>query len=261
MKNTPRNQKIHKLNFLLLLLILGLSFRPCSGQEKDSMKVYKNLKNTIRINLTNPMIFGDKFNVLGYERVISDYQTASIGMGRFSFPTFSIIDRDSIKLSRNVKDKGFNLSLDYRFYLQKENRHKAPRGVYIGPFYAYNYFSRENQWDLNLTSVSTTVDTKTVMNMNSFGFQLGYQFIFWNRVSLDLILVGPALWFFNVKTDVSTSLSAENEQLLFEALNDAIKEKFPNSNVAFDGSGYSKKGSFRTNTFGYRYMFNLGFRF
>ena len=70
-------------------LLAGIAFSPCSGQKKDSVKVYKNLKNTVRINLTNPLIFGEKFNVLGYERVINDYQTASIGMGRFSFPKFS----------------------------------------------------------------------------------------------------------------------------------------------------------------------------
>jgi hypothetical protein len=260
MENIRLNPKICKLTFLLLIMA-GIACHPCSGQEKDSVKVYRDLKNTIRINLTNPMIFGDKFNVFGYERVINDYQTASIGMGRFSFPKFSIIDRDSLRMDQNYEDKGFNISFDYRFYLQKENRHKAPRGVYIGPFYAYNYFSRKNHWEINTTSATTSIDTKTVMNMHSVGFQLGYQFIFWNRVSLDLILVGPAMWFFNINTGVSTSLSAENEELLFETLNDAIKEKFPNSNVAFDGSGYSKKGSFRTNTFGYRYMFNLGIRF
>ncbi len=147
------------------------------------------------------MIFGDKFNVLGYERVINDYQTASIGMGRFSFPKFSLIDRDSIKMERNYDDKGFNMSFDYRFYLQKENRHKAPRGVYIGPFYAYNYFSRVNHWEISPGGLSTQVDSKTTMNMHSIGFQLGYQFIFWNRVSLDLILVGPAMWFFNINSD------------------------------------------------------------
>jgi hypothetical protein len=260
MKNIPVNPKMSKLAFLLLL-VACIAFPPCSGQEKDSVKVYKNLKNTIRINLTNPMIFGDKFNVLGYERVINDYQTASIGIGRFSFPKFSLIDRDSLRLDRNVTDKGFNLSFDYRFYLQKENRHKAPRGVYIGPFYAYNYFSRENHWELNTASLSTNVDTKTIMNMNAIGFQLGYQFIFWNRVTLDMILVGPAYWFFNVKTEVSTSLSAEDEKLLFETLNDALHDKFPDSKLVIDDGSFSKKGSFRTKTFGYRYMFNLGIRF
>jgi hypothetical protein len=259
MKNIPLNPKIYRLT-ILMLLMAGIVCRPCSGQEKDSVKVYKNLKNTVRINLTNPMIFGDKFNVIGYERVINDYQTASIGVGRFSFPKFSIIDRDSIRLDRNVTDKGFNLSLDYRFYLQKENRHKAPRGVYIGPFYSYNYFSRENHWELNLTSLSTNVDTKTVMNMHALGFQLGYQFIFWNRVTLDMILVGPAMWLFKLETEINTSLSPENEELLFETLNDALHEKFPNSTMVIDGS-YKKKGSFSTRTFGYRYMFNIGFRF
>ncbi len=260
MKNIPLNRIIYRLTFLLLVMA-SIACRPCSGQEKDSVKVYKDLKNTVRINLTNPMIFGDRFNVFGYERVIKDYQTASIGIGRFSFPTFSLIDKDSIKMNRNVTDKGFNLSFDYRFYLQKENRHKAPRGVYIGPFYAYNYFSRKNHWEFNTSGVITTVDTKTTMNMNAIGFQLGYQFIFWNRVTLDLILVGPAYWFFNIKTELSTSLSAENEELLFQTLNDAIKEKFPNSNLVIDDGTFEKKGSMSTKTFGYRYMFNLGFRF
>jgi hypothetical protein len=259
MKKIPLHPKIYKTAFLLLLLT-GIVCRPCSSQEKDSVKVYRNLKNTVRINLTNPMIFGDKFNVFGYERVINDYQTISVGIGRFSFPSFSLIDRDSIRLDRNITDKGFNFSVDYRFYLQKENRHKAPRGVYIGPFYAYNYFSRENHWELNLTNVSTNVDTRTVMNMHAIGFQLGYQFIFWNRVTLDMILVGPAYWFFSLETSVSTSLSAENEALLFDTLNDAFHEKFPNSTHVI-GGGYKKKGSFRTSTAGYRYMFNIGFRF
>jgi hypothetical protein len=260
MKNIPVNSKMYKLIFLLLLLA-GIALRPCSGQEKDSVKVYKNLKNTIRINLTNPMIFGDKFNVIGYERVINDYQTISVGIGRFSFPKFSLIDKDSIRLDRNYTDKGFNFSLDYRFYLQKENRHKAPRGVYIGPFYSYNYFSRENHWQLNTANFTGDLDTKMTMNMHAIGFQLGYQFIFWNRVTLDMILVGPALWFFNLKADVSTSLAPDDEEILFEKLNDALHNKFPNSTMVIDGGSFKKKGSTSTSTFGYRYMFNIGFRF
>jgi hypothetical protein len=79
-------------------------------------------------------------------------------------------------------------------------------------------------------------------------------------VTLDMILVGPAMWFFKLETEINTSLSPENEELLFETLNDALHEKFPNSTMVIDGS-YKKKGSFSTRTFGYRYMFNIGFRF
>ncbi len=260
MKNIQVNLKMHKV-ICLLLIVAGVTDRPGFGQDKDSVKVYKDLKNSVRINLTNPMIFGTKFNVIGYERVITDHQTFSIGLGRFSFPKFSIIDRDSLRLDRDVSDKGFNLSFDYRFYLQKENRHKAPRGVYIGPFYSYNYFSRENHWELNTVNFSGDLDTRMIMNMHAIGFQLGYQFIFWNRVSLDLILVGPAMWFFSLKTDVSTSLSPDDESLLFEKLNDALHEKFPNSTMVIDGGSFKKNGSTTTSTFGYRYMFNIGFRF
>jgi hypothetical protein len=260
MKNIPVNLIIKKLT-LLLFLLAGIAFRPCSGQEKDTVKVYRELKNTIRLNLTNPLIFGDKFNVLGYERVINDYQTFSIGIGRFSFPKFSIIDKDSLRLDRDYKDRGFNFSFDYRFYLQKENLHKAPRGVYIGPFYAYNYFSRENHWALSTANFTGDLDTKMTMNMHAIGFQLGYQFIFWNRVTLDMILVGPALWFFSLKTDVSTSLEPDDEAILFERLNDALHDKFPNSTMVIDGGSFKKKGSTTTSSFGYRYMFNIGFRF
>jgi len=246
---------------ILLVFLCGFLTNPLSGQENDSVKTPKNFKNTIRINITNPMIFGDKFNVIGYERVINDYQTVSVGLGRFAFPKFSLIDNDSVKMDRDYKDKGFNFSVDYRFYLSRENRHKAPRGVYIGPFYSYNYFQRTNSWELNTSGFTGDATTKLEMNMHSLGFQLGYQFIFWNRVSLDLILVGPSMWFFNLKADLNTTLSPEDESLLYEKINDALNDKFPGSDLVIDGGSFKKNGSFRTNTFGYRYMFNIGFRF
>jgi hypothetical protein len=260
MKNIPVILKMYKLAFLLLFMA-GLGCRPCNGQDKDSVKVYKDLKNTVKINLTNPLIFGTRFNVIGYERVITDYQTITVSVGRFAFPKFSFINTDSLSLERNYKDKGFNFSIDYRFYLKKENRNLAPRGVYIGPYYAYNYFSRVNHWQINTANFEGDLDTKLQMNMHSLGFQLGYQFVFWNRVTLDLILAGPAVWFFNLEANVSTSLDATDESLLFEKLNDALHQKFPNSSMVIDGGSFKKKGSFRTNTIGYRYMFNIGFRF
>ena len=100
MKNIQVNLKMHKV-ICLLLIVAGVTGHPGFGQDKDSVKVYKDLKNTVRINLTNPLIFGERFNVIGYERVINDYQTISVGIGRFSFPKFTLIDRDSIKLDRN----------------------------------------------------------------------------------------------------------------------------------------------------------------
>ena len=80
--------------------------------------------------------------------MIKDYQTASINIGRTAFPKFAFLS-DTLGLEEFQDDKGFNLSVDYRFYLKKENKNKAPRGAYIGPYYSYNYFSRDLTWDLN----------------------------------------------------------------------------------------------------------------
>ncbi len=260
MKNKPVALKLTRIS-ILFIIYSGIITHPGYSQEKDSVKVSKNFKNSIRINITNPLIFGEKFNVIGYERVVNDYQTFSVGFGRFAFPKFSPLDIDSLRLDRNYKDKGLNMSFDYRFYLMKENLHKAPRGVYIGPFYSYNYFQRTNSWELNTSSFVGEATTKLEMNMHSIGFQLGYQFIFWKRVSLDLILVGPSMWFFNLEANLTTTLSPEDESLLFETINDALNNKFPGSDLVIDGGSFKKKGSFRTNTLGYRYMFNIGFRF
>ena len=94
-------------------------------RQADSVKYFKN---TIRFNITNPMLFSWKFNVVGYERVIKDYQTVSVNIGRTALGAF-VLSNDSIDLIDQYNDKGFNFSVDYRFYLQKENKYRAPRGA------------------------------------------------------------------------------------------------------------------------------------
>ena len=59
-------------------------------------------------------------------------------------PRLISIDTDSIKdITKSNNSKGFHLSLDYRFYLSKENKYNAPHGVYIGPYATYNTFNRD----------------------------------------------------------------------------------------------------------------------
>jgi len=183
-------------------------------------------------------------------------------MGRIDFPRlFESGLADSIGITNQQNDKGFNFSLDYRFYLRSENKHGAPRGVYIGPYYAYNHFSRELTWELNTDSHSGEVGTKVNMTANFIGAQLGYQFILWNRLSIDMILMGPGKWLFNMTTTFDTSLSPEDEALLLEQLNEKFKEKFPASDFVFSGEGFEAKKSTNTSATGLRYLVNIGFRF
>jgi hypothetical protein len=240
---------------LFTVVVAGISALSCHGQDQDSVK---NLKNTVRINISNPLLFGYKFNVIGYERVIKDYQTASINIGRAGYPNFTFLS-DSLDLKNQQSDAGFNLSLDYRFYLQKENKYRAPRGIYIGPYYSYNSFSRDLTWDLN--NGEEQVGTGFDMRAHFVGVQLGYQFVFWKRLSVDMVLMGPGWWHFNLKSYFDTNLSTGDEQMLIEILNELLQENFPGSDFIIGGDGFDVSKNSSSDVAGFRYMINIGFRF
>jgi hypothetical protein len=242
---------------VLFSTITVISSMQCYGQA-DTGKVFKN---TIKVNITNPMIFGWKFNVIGYERVIKDYQTASISFGRTAFPKFSVINTDSLGITEQLNDNGINLSLEYRFYLKNENKHKAPRGIYLGPYYAFNTFSRDVTWGLNTDTFTGEVKSGIDLTAHLIGAQMGVQFIFWKRLAVDMIVMGPGWWYFNMKTKFDTSLSAEDEEMLLDKLNEMLQEKFPGSDIMIKGDGFDATRSSWTSTAMLRYIINIGFRF
>jgi len=243
----------------LLFLTVSLVINPLSGQEKtDSLKY---LKNTIRFNLTNPMLFGEKYTVIGYERVVSKHQTFSVNIGRFSLPKWKNFNTDSLAIKDGYSDKGFTVATDYRFYLKKENKYDAPHGLYIGPYYSYNMLDRTNTWNLNTPDFQGALETNIRLNANLIGAQLGYQFIIKNRIAIDMILFGPGTWFYSLKSTTSTSLSEEDEALLFEKINGFLKENLPGSDILLEPGQMNKSGTYHTSSGGMRYMIQIGFRF
>lgn len=242
--------------FAVLFAVFGSAMAPCHAQE-DTLR---DFNNTIRFNLSNPLLFSYKFNVIGYERVIKDYQTASINIGRTGLSEFSFFS-DTLELDKSSDDKGFNLSLDYRFYLRKENRNRAPRGVYIGPYYSYNYFSRDMVWNLNTSSFTGEVKSGFDVSAHFVGGQLGYQFVFWKRLAVDLVLMGPGWWHFDLKNHFDTDLSSEDEELILEKLNEMLDAKFPGNDILLVGDGLEVKKNSSNDIAGFRYMINIGFRF
>jgi hypothetical protein len=241
---------------VIYVVVAGLAI-PCYGQT-DTVK---NYKNTVRINITNPMLFGSKSTIVGYERVINKHQTASIGIGRIGFPRLVGSGLDSLGITSQAHDKGFNISFDYRFYLKKENKFAAPRGVYLGPYYAFNSFSRDVTWDVKTSGYNGKVTTGINLTANLIGVQMGYQFVLWDRMTIDMILMGPGEWFFHMKTKFSTDLPIEEETMLLEKLNQMLKDKFPGSDAALHGGGFDAKKTTSTSAMGFRYMVNVGFRF
>ncbi len=258
-----------KHNTLLLLLFIAfLGEGSLIAQDtinlQDAVKEERIRKNTVRFNLTNPMIFGERSLILGYERTIGQHQSFSINAGMATLPKFNVIniaDDSIVQLYKDSKDRGFNITGDYRFYLASENKYRAPRGLYIGPFASHVYMGRENKWNLNTESFQGELETSLNFNMTAIGAQLGYQFVLWKRVALDFVLIGPAIAWYSVETKLKTSLDAEDEALVFEKINQILEERFPGYSIVIDDDGFKTSGTTNTRSYGFRYTIHLGYRF
>jgi hypothetical protein len=252
------------LSFLFFIITVN----PLFAQEKikkEKVRKEKDFKNTVQFNITNPLLFGNRALIFGYERTLGNRQSIFVNFGRATLQNFSLIDinsdNPSVQLQKSSTDKGFHTSLEYRFYLNKVNRYPAPRGVFIAPYYSYNHFGRENTWTLNTDAFQGDVITDFKLNIHSVGCELGYQFVLWKRVALDFILMGPGLANYSLKTTLNTTLNVDDQAELFQKINDALTAKFPGYSYVIKDQEFKKSGSTSTTSFGFRYMIHLGFRF
>ena len=244
---------------VLLLLIIS---NVCLAQQTDSLSRTKQYKNVVRYNLSGALFFGsEKYIVLGYERLVRSRQTFSINFGRASLPKVVSVDLDSVDISRSRKRSGFNVSVDYRFYLARENKYKPPHGLYIGPYYSFNQFTSGTEWRYDKDQGNSYVNTDSKLNIHTVGFELGYQFILWKRVALDFVLVGPGLGFYNYDVTFDSNIAAETKAQITDGLEQLITQKFPGMNYVFSDSQINAEGVMKTNNLGYRYIIHIGFLF
>jgi hypothetical protein len=258
----PYSRGYHAIVTASIVLLLAIS--TCFGQDQQERpdKTFKHKKNVIRYNLSGAMLFGtNHYVVFGYERVIRSNQSISINFGRIALPKFIGINTDSGSLQKDLKNSGYQVSIDYRFYLRKENKFDAPHGLYIGPYYSYNRFMRDNEWHYKKNAGNSFLDAHTDLKINTVGFQLGYQFIFWKKVTLDLLMIGPGIGFYNYKTSVDSSVDAATKEQLYEALEQLLTQKFPGMNYVFSDKKIEANGSIKTTNLGYRYIVHIGFNF
>jgi len=260
-KYNPMNIRIKKIFRNTILLLFALLFvQNVYCQEQDTLK--KVRKNTVMINLTSPMIFGDNNYVLGYERTIGKHQSFSVHAGTFSLGKIVNLDTDSIEdITTGNTSRGISLSGDYRFYLAKENKYNSPHGIYIGPYFAFNNFNRTYETKVNTAAFTGEVNAEFNFRVTTLGFQLGYQFIFWDRVSLDLILFGPGVSAYSAKVSLDTSFDPDTESEFFTKLNEKLQEKIPGYSLVVKPGSFETSGSVNTTAMGYRYIVMLGFRF
>lgn len=249
---------LHFLTLLILLFGFGELYSQQTAPEKE-----KEHKNIIRYNLSGGLLFGvNHYIVFGYERVVGPHQSFSVNIGRATLPKLVSFNTDSLNVSQDKKNTGFNVSVDYRFYLAKENRYHAPHGLYIGPYFSYNHFLRENNWTYqNSGSAVQAASTKTTFDIYTIGGELGYQFIIWKRLALDFVMIGPGISHYNLSSSITGDLTDAQRQKLREGVIQIITQKFPGMNYVFSDKHLDANGKLGTWSIGYRYIIHIGFAF
>lgn len=242
-----------------LVIVLFALYTSAVAQPKvpiDSMKM-KVYKNTVKLNLTSWIFYENGFQ-LNYERLLSKKRSFTIYGGYIEFPMPPVIDNSSLRFPENRQSSGFAIGADYRFYLAKENKYDAPRGVYLAPFVSYYHFS--NQRAGRDTVNQSKVTLSTAMDFLNIGGELGYQFIIKRRFVIDCVLLGPAVssYYFSVKLNGNTSGGYDED---VQAIIDALKNKYPLFNDLSSGAKVSTNGVSSFWSFGFRYAIHIGYRF
>jgi hypothetical protein len=191
-------------------------------------------------------------------RLLKPNRSFSINAGSTALPKLVDLIFDSLEIRNDKKNTGFNFSADYRFYLGKLNKYNAPRGVYIGPYYSFNQWQREN--DVSLTTSGGTqqklVTAETDFNLHMWA--LSGPFVFWKRATLDMILIGPGVGLYNIKSKAKGNLSDSEKDRLQDALIQIIGERFPGMNYVLSDEEFNGSGTIKTSTIGYRYLIHIG---
>jgi hypothetical protein len=217
-------------------------------------------RNVIKFNPT-PMLALDLRNVtFAYERLLKNNQSMAFQAGYLVFNLAEDTLAGLIKITDRSRF-GVNLAVDYRYYPFQRNKRPAPDGLYVGGYAQYYGLRAENKFDILPLEIDEEGKIISSMNFTNLGVEIGYQFVFWERMTLDFILFGPSMSLFSGNLTIEGDLSQEQIENIDEELVNKLVDRFPfmamiysPDNLKFTGD----KTSFGT---GFRYSIQIGFHF
>jgi hypothetical protein len=199
---------------------------------------------------------------MGYERVLNKRQSISANIGHLQLPTLITTKEGSpVEWISNLRNTGFVGSLDYRFYF-KRNRYAIPDGLYWGPFMTYYYFDNKAAIELFKNDVAQgSAEVQTYLSALMVGVQLGYQFVLGDHWTIDLILLGPGIGFYDLQLGIDADAQLEGDPEYLQGVYDALVSIFPGAERLFEEQVIKENGSSSFNGAGFRYVVQVGFRF
>jgi hypothetical protein len=214
--------------------------------------------NTIKIDLTSQILY-DNALIFSYERVTKANQSFSVSLGYQEFPRVSSIGQN-IAVRDDKKKNGFKFGGEYRFYLKKENKYLAPRGVYLGPYFMVHQFNNDRLIEVDNNGSPETVTLESKLGIVNIGVQLGYQFVLNDRWVIDLVLVGPSVSNYKYTMKIDGTYTFDKDDIQNEIILDLI-DRFPFLEEAVSEKEATRNGKLDTWAYGYRYQLQIGYHF
>jgi hypothetical protein len=217
--------------------------------------------NVIKLNPT-PMFLWSKNNLtFSYERLLKPNRSITFSFGYLEFPR---LGKDTIAGLLDITSRnkwGYNLAVEYRFYLSKRNARPAPDGIYIAPYLSHYGYHLRNDVHIINTSADSTGQLKGNFSVFNLGVELGYQIVFKKRFTLDLVFIGPSASFYTGKVSISGDMNTEQIKNSNEDIYNKLKEKYPRISDFVVNKSFKENGKVDLFAFGFRYLIQLGYHF
>lgn len=179
-----------KLFFSVILLFAVLNI---NGQETDKIT---ETKNEVGLEITD---FINGAYQLKYERLLGKHISVGLGIGlkgENGIIKLSGLDTDQIK-TNEITYSGFKIIPEVRYYIKKSQQYSMD-GFYFGAFLKYsNYQSDLNGTYINDALESFIIEFDADIKVTSIGFLIGYKLPLSNKFSIDFLIAGPGVGFYN----------------------------------------------------------------
>jgi hypothetical protein len=248
------------LAFGCLVFLLPISVHS-AGKDTVYAVLQPYHRNVIKFNPT-PMILWDWRNItFSYERILSPRHTISAELGYLVMPKlFGDTVINMINLTSSWKH-GISAAIEYRFYLTKLSTRPVPAGLYVGGYLSFYGYEFKNNFDVVGSSSASTGSVGGRYWAVNLGVQLGYQFVFWKRLTVDMVLLGPGISYYGGTTEINGDLTAAEVEQLHGAFCDQLENRFPVVNYLSPNGDYHNSGTLDIVRFGFRYLIQIGILF
>ena len=157
---------------------------------------------------------------------------------------------------------GFDISIDYRFYFKKRNKFPAPDGLYWGPYTSFYELWQDASINIiDKSAIKNTAHYNADFKIFNLGLQLGYQFVFKNRFTVDLMLVGPSFSYYNFNMNLKFDTDIDSDDPFYKDLYDKIVSSSPFIGEFIKNRNFEADGRLKFGYYGYRYGVQLGYHF